>query len=209
MKTSESITKILPALFKAKSELKALTKGAENPYFSSTYVDLNTVLEEVEPVLEKNGMIVLQPVNGKSVETIIIHDSGEFISSEMDMVLDKNTMQAVGSAVSYSRRYTLMSLLSLKALDDDANSATFDRPPAPKVTNKPAQGVTKTTSVELAKPNVALTGELVVNTDGVVHAKRVETKTEAKATTSGFKRPVAKNVAAKTVASTQTSEFDI
>lgn len=142
MKTSEQIDKILPDLFKAKSEMKALSKDANNPYFSSKYTDLNTVLEGVEPLLNKYNMLLLQPVNGSSVESMILHISGQFVSSEMTMVLGKNTMQEAGSAVSYARRYTLVSLLSLKQVDDDANLSSglvkdFAKPAfAPKAEKK-------------------------------------------------------------------------
>ena len=138
MKTSEKIDQLLPDLFKVKASILPLKKEANNPYFNSKYVDLNAVLDGVENILEANGFILLQPVVGKTVETVILHKSGQFISSEMELVLDKNTMQALGSAVSYSRRYSLVSLLGLKSEDDDGNGATFQSAPAPKA--KPAVG---------------------------------------------------------------------
>jgi len=138
MKTSESVKNILPAIFKVKGEMKTFTKGASNPYFDSTYVDLNALLEGVEPLLAANGMILLQPVNGNTVETVILHSSGEFISSSMDMVLAKQDMQAAGSAVTYARRYSLQSLLGLKAVDDDGNLSSGKTVKPQQEAKKPA-----------------------------------------------------------------------
>lgn len=139
MKTSEKIDQLLPDLFKVKASILPLKKQADNPYFHSKYVDLNAVLEGVEEVLASNGFTLLQPVVGKTVETILLHKSGQFITSEMELILDKNTMQALGSAVSYARRYSLVSLLGLKQEDDDGNKATFKEAPPAKA--KPAAAV--------------------------------------------------------------------
>lgn len=130
MKTSESIDKLLPDLFKVKAAILPLKKAAENPYFNSSYVDLNGVLDGVESILAANNFILLQPVSGRVVETRLLHSSGQFVASDMELILTKNDMQALGSAISYARRYSLVSLLGLKQVDDDGNSATFDKAPA-------------------------------------------------------------------------------
>lgn len=127
MKTSDSIKNILPALFKVKSEIKELSKGAENPYFNSSYADLNTHLDGIEPALAKHDLMVLQPVqrdeSGDYVETIVYHSSGEWVSSSMSLQTVAD-MQKAGSAVTYARRYTLGALFSVKTVDDDGNAAS-------------------------------------------------------------------------------------
>lgn len=128
MKTSEKTDKLFPALFKAKQELGGVTKSADNPFFKSSYADLNTHLEVAEPVLAKHGLLLLQPgsasVTGSTVESVIIHaESGQWVASEMALVLAKNSMQDAGSAVTYARRYTLGALLGMKAVDDDGEGA--------------------------------------------------------------------------------------
>lgn len=139
MRMSEKTDKLFPLLFKAKQELGSVAKSADNPFFKSSYADLNTHLEVAEPVLAKNGLFLLQPVTGNSVETIIIHsESGQWVSSEMSLVLTKNSMQDAGSAVTYARRYTLGALLGMKAVDDDGNLASghgksFNAAPAKSV----------------------------------------------------------------------------
>ena len=155
MKTSEKIDQLLPDLFKVKASILPLKKQADNPYFNSKYVDLNAVLEGVDSILEANGFILLQPVVGRTVETTILHKSGQFITSEMELVLDKNTMQALGSAISYARRYSLVSLLGLKSEDDDGNNATFERAPAPKA---------KPTSTKAATEVPKLVGSIEAST---------------------------------------------
>ena len=151
MKTSEKMDQMLPDLFKVKASILPLKKQADNPYFNSKYVDLNAVLEGVDSILEANGFILLQPVVGRTVETTILHKSGQFISSEMELVLDKNTMQALGSAISYARRYSLVSLLGLKSEDDDGNSATFEKAPAFKAKVAPAKAAPSEASAAPAK----------------------------------------------------------
>lgn len=125
MKTSEQTNEILQALLEVKKELCAVSKSANNPFFKSKYADLNTHLDEVEPRLEKEGCILLQPVNvDNTVETRIVHvKSGQWISSEMQLINSKNTMQEIGSAITYARRYTLGALLSMKAEDDDGEKS--------------------------------------------------------------------------------------
>lgn len=128
MKMSQNTDKLFPALFKAKQELGSVTKSADNPFFKSSYADLNTHLEVAEPVLAKHGLFLLQPggagLNGSTVESVIVHaESGQWISSEMNLILAKNSMQDAGSAVTYARRYTLGALLSMKAVDDDGEAA--------------------------------------------------------------------------------------
>lgn len=126
MKMSESVDKILPAIFKVKSKLESISKDAANPFFNSSYADLNTHLEAVEPLLAANDMILLQPVcmgeNHDYVESLILHSSGQWISSQMRLV-NTPDMQKAGSAVTYARRYTLGALLSIKTEDDDGEAA--------------------------------------------------------------------------------------
>lgn len=118
---------IYTGLAKVKEELGSIVKSANNPYFKSKYADLNTHLEAVEPLLHKNGMILLQPIqiiDGVNTVSSIIIDtkSGQKISSSMRLIGEAD-MQKAGSAVTYARRYTLGALLSMRAEDDDGESA--------------------------------------------------------------------------------------
>lgn len=132
MKTSESITKIASALLKAQKDMEGAKKDSNNPFFKSKYADYNSVLEACKAPLNDNGISILQPhridnVDGNIymvVETILLHESGEFISGETKVEVSKvNDPQALGSAQSYARRYGLQSLVSLPSEDDDGESA--------------------------------------------------------------------------------------
>jgi hypothetical protein len=104
-----------------------IIKKSENPYFKSTYADLNTHLELIEPVLKKHNVLLTQPIimqAGKNtvLSSLIDLDSGEEIHSEF-IIPEMDDMQKLGGAVTYARRYTLCSLFALKAEDDDGETA--------------------------------------------------------------------------------------
>lgn len=139
MRTSEKIDQILPKLAKALKDLGGVKKSANNPFFKSKYADLNTHLDVAEETLDKQGLILLQPVSrderGSYVESIILDPaSGQFVASAMDLILGKQSMQDMGSAVTYARRYTLGALLSMQALDDDGEASMGRAKGAPAVT---------------------------------------------------------------------------
>jgi hypothetical protein len=212
MKTSDSIDKLLPDLFKVKKTIAPLKKDASNPFFSSSYVDLNGVLDGIEPILEANNFILLQPVSGRVVETRLQHSSGQFLTSEMELILVKNDMQALGSAVSYARRYSLMSLLSLKAVDDDGNSATFEKQPQ-RSFNKPALVAKSAQVVDTASPNpgpVSSSNGVKVPVPTKAAAPAVATTTAAPAR-KPFNRPApakAVNAEQPVAPADDASEFD-
>ena len=110
-------------LWKAKQEIGKVVKGKDNPFFKSKYADLNSILEAVEPILHKYELIVLQPCLGKVVETQIIDcETSEMVESSL-ILPEINDPQKRIAAVTYFRRATLQSLLSLQAIDDDGNEA--------------------------------------------------------------------------------------
>jgi len=128
MNRSESIAKIASALVKAQAEMGNAVKDSKNPFFKSKYADLNAVREACMPALNKHGVSVIQPtsvIDGKLyVETVLLHESGEFLSGLYEVVVGKqNDPQALGASISYSRRYGLQSMVNIGAADDDAESA--------------------------------------------------------------------------------------
>jgi hypothetical protein len=147
MKQSDSLTKLAPALVTAHSALKAITKDATNPHFKNRYASLDAIMEAVRPVLVQNGLAIIQggaapvsnvdgQVTGVAVETMLVHSSGEYITSAITLPIDKPTPQAVGGAITYGRRYGVAALLALTTEeDDDGNAASTPRAAAP------AQGV--------------------------------------------------------------------
>lgn len=131
MQTSSSIVKISASLVKAQKEIGGAKKGSTNPFFHSKYADLGSVMEACKDALNNNGIVVLQPVGRDEgltgeqyVETILLHESGEFISDKMRLVMkEDNNPQAQGSAISYARRYSLQSMVFIPAEDDDGEKA--------------------------------------------------------------------------------------
>ena len=115
---------LLTKLAKAKSEIGAISKDSKNPFFKSKYFDINQLLEHVEPILLKNGLLLMQPIQNNQVHSIIYDvETGQTIESflELSNITDP---QKKGSEISYFRRYTLSSLLAIQAEDDDANKAS-------------------------------------------------------------------------------------
>lgn len=111
----------LQKLHKAKQSIKKVAKNAKNPHFKNNYADINALIDEVEPVLLENNLLLLQPIeDGYVFSRIIDIDSGEIAESCMKLP-DIFDPQKIGSAVTYYRRYTLQSLLSLQAVDDDGS----------------------------------------------------------------------------------------
>lgn len=166
MKSSETISKISSALLKAQSSMGNAQKGATNPYFKSSYADLNSIREAVTPALNANGITLLQPtifVDGKVfVETVLLHESGEFLSSLTEIVVAKvGDPQAAGSGISYARRYGLQSFLSVGAMDDDGEAAmsrtqkskfVATSPIAPGVKSEAKSEVSSAASPEASPP---------------------------------------------------------
>jgi hypothetical protein len=155
---STSVLKIAPALLRAQKKMGGAAKGANNPFFKSKYSDYNSVLEVIKEPLNEEGILILQPTssdaNGHYVETLLIHESGEFISSgKMRLELDKVDMQKLGSAVTYARRYQAQSLLSIPSVDDDGES-TMKRETSVSDTSKATASVaTKQVVSSFKKPS--------------------------------------------------------
>jgi hypothetical protein len=128
MNKSDSIVNIAPALVKAQAEIKAALKDSTNPHFRSKYADLSSVVDAVKAPLLKQGIAFLQgvhdAVDGVAVETMLLHNSGEWISSTMRLPAVKQDAQGYGSAITYGRRYGLQSMCGVPAEDDDGNAAT-------------------------------------------------------------------------------------
>jgi len=124
---------IYKKLLESKKEFGKIAKDSKNPFFKSKYFDINSLLDHIEPILQKNGLLLLQPItDGKVITEIIDVETGDRVSSEIVLPI-LNDPQKLGSAVSYYRRYTAQSLLGLQAEDDDANAAS-KKPTPPKKT---------------------------------------------------------------------------
>lgn len=125
---SASITALAMALAKAQAAIQPAIKDKTNPAFRSKYADLGAVWEACRKPLTDHGISVVQmPVDSEpgrvGLTTILLHSSGEYISSTVSAPLTKNDPQGVGSALTYLRRYALSAMVGVVADDDDDGNA--------------------------------------------------------------------------------------
>lgn len=134
MQKSESIKHIAAALNKAQAEMSGAKKGANNPFFKSKYADMNSVVDAVRIPFCNNGLSYSQfPImqdNKVGVETILMHESGEWMSDILVLPMVKQDPQAAGSAITYAKRYALQSIAGIPSEDDDGNAASSQKAPA-------------------------------------------------------------------------------
>ncbi len=139
--------KINQALVKFHANLKPIRKDAQNPFFKSDYLTLSGILDAVRHPLAANGLAVVQSMRVQDSYTILItrllHESGEEISSEMNMPVLTDP-QKLGSLITYYKRYQLQALLGISTADedDDGNSVSVSQSQplkqAPKEVTKPS-----------------------------------------------------------------------
>ena len=128
---SRDLKDLIAALVSFQGELASIKQDKVNPFFNSKYVDINTILTTVRPLLAKNKLAVTQgnryctQTNGFYVTSKLLHTSGQWIQSEVRMPIGgKKDAHAVGGACTYGRRYGLLAILgiSVDGDDDDGNS---------------------------------------------------------------------------------------
>lgn len=131
MNKSESIVEISKAMAKFQAEVKQPFKDANNPFFKSKYVPLESVVESITSIAPKHGISFVQwasnDENGRvGVSTMIMHTSGEYIEFDpVYMNADKNTAQGAGALISYLKRYSLSAVFGITSdQDDDGNQAS-------------------------------------------------------------------------------------
>lgn len=129
MEHSDTVGKLAEALVSVQSKLKPLRRNADNPFFKSSYTDLATLSETVLPLLAAEGIALVQGGDGQSLDTILLHTSGEWIRTSLPMPSESNP-QKLGSSITYFRRYALAAIVGAvsEGEDDDGNAASH--PPA-------------------------------------------------------------------------------
>lgn len=135
MKTSETITKIAPALVKAIGSIQGAAKDGKNPHFRSSYATLSSVVDAARLPLLENELFVIQSQDGITdnntivLATRIVHSSGEWFETYTEAKLKNADPQTVGSCLTYLKRYGYTSALSIShpSEDDDGNSATHTK----------------------------------------------------------------------------------
>lgn len=120
---------IAKAIIDIQKKIEPLTKSAENSEFNSSFVPLDVVMSKVLKLLGEHNLGHTQwPVSEgeKSyLVTVLFHENGSSITGEVELMTTRRDLQAVGSAITYARRYGLMSILGLVGEnDDDGNKAS-------------------------------------------------------------------------------------
>lgn len=139
METSETTAKLQEALAKAQAEISGASKDGKGNY--GAYTTLASAWDAWHEVGPKHGLSVTQSVGrdetGLILTTRLGHSSGEWMQDSMPLLLGKNDMQGLGSAITYGRRYSLMAMVGLAPEDDDGEAAVATGPAKP-VQGKPA-----------------------------------------------------------------------
>lgn len=147
MYTSESISNLSPALLAAQREMGHPKRNAKNPHLRNQFADLPCVIDTVKEVLNKHDIVVVQSVHGSGeasvpyagVKTRLIHGpSGEWIEDSIDQAVDApkgmNVSQAIGSAITYLRRYSLSAMACVASEPDDDGNEAKGQPSKPNPT---------------------------------------------------------------------------
>lgn len=199
MNKSQSILNIAKALEVFHVKVDKIKKDAKNPFFKSNYASLPNVLEAIRDPLAESGLVFTQHPDGEHLTTILIHvESGEFLESsylvrpipEYTKEKDKEgnvlfrseyyiTPQAIGSAITYARRYALSAILGLNIDDDDdGNDGSGRKEPQ----NDPAPTDARpwlNENTDMFKSAVAKLEAGTTTIDKIKSAFKVSKKTEA------------------------------
>jgi hypothetical protein len=132
IETSPTIAAISAALTKAQAAMGGAVKDSSNPFFNSTYADLESVTETVRKPATDNGLSWVQGAGTDesgvvTVTTLLMHSSGEWIRTAVQSRPKDITPQSVGSAITYNRRYGLAAAFGVYQTDDDGNAAQGNR----------------------------------------------------------------------------------
>jgi len=147
MSTSQSIKEIALALSAAQAEMKPAEMNATNPFLKNRYADLGAIMKVARDPLAKNGLSFTQLVGGHegmvNLETILMHKSGEWISTIVTVPLatsekGRNLAQEIGAMITYLKRYSLASILGIFSEEDTDGAAKKESKQETKKDQPPA-----------------------------------------------------------------------
>ena len=148
------MTTLAAAFIAAKRAFGPALKDKTNPAFRSKYADLGACLEAVEDALLTNGIALIQETSldetGVTVETVFMHESGmERRCGKLHVPASKQDPQGYGSALTYARRYSLITACGIAPEDDDGNAASRKQPDVAAI----LKGISNSSSLALLKTN--------------------------------------------------------
>lgn len=130
---SKENAKLYKALAKAQGEIENAKFNKVNPHFKSKYTDLGGLRDAYQKCLSKNGLCLTQLFEDRQIGMLLVtrlaHESGEFIDSKFLIPVNANdTMQQIGSKITYARRFSIGSITGIGTEeDDDANLASSSK----------------------------------------------------------------------------------
>jgi len=152
---SSTLGKLAEALSNAQSCIEGSKMDAVNPFFKSNYSTLASVWDACRKPLTKNGLSVVQTMSNDEGKVVIIttllHSSGEWIRGSLAVKPMKDDPQAMGSAITYGRRYSLAAIAGISPEDDDAEGTMERDKKKPPLTEPQSKGKTKSREDPLAK----------------------------------------------------------
>lgn len=144
----QELSELYAALAKAQAEIKTAEASRANEFFGSNYADLADCWDACREPLSKNGLCVIQlpmpTTDGKvRLKTILAHESGQSIETECSMIPKDQTPQAIGSALTYLRRYMLCAIVGIAqgGADDDGQAATGDQSEYERITKEEVEQI--------------------------------------------------------------------
>lgn len=109
------------------SSLETAIKNSSNPFLKNKYADIQEILDKVKSAFHENNYIIVQEggadENGEFIDTKLIHTNGNFFNCKIYLQYKKGDMQSLGGAITYARRYGLLSVTGIPVDDDDGTSA--------------------------------------------------------------------------------------
>lgn len=158
------------ALAKAQGEIKAAIKAKVNPHFKSKYADLDACWDVAREPLSKNHLAVVQwpSAHGRSVtvETWLMHASGQWMCCPLTLLARDESPQAVGSAITYGRRYGFSGAIGITSDEDDDGNAASQKPAVRMERNQSGAAVNEVyTGTTSQKQRVALVAQQLGITD--------------------------------------------
>ena len=171
MEHSDYINELAAALAAAQAQIKPAALNSVNPFLKNRYADLGAVIEASRKPLADNGLAVTQLMGGDgatvTVETMLLHKSGQWIKSTASLPVGeergKSLAQAMGSVVTYLRRYALAAILGIYADEDTDGNEPAKPQPKPQPKAQPEK-IMQDLGYDTPAPSATMSLETALNT---------------------------------------------
>ena len=128
---------IYKALMDFRSKVDSVERTSKNEFLNYHYANINNIIDTIKPVLYELGMgyaQTVQYVDGIDIlntKVFLVDYPEEYIESNIRLIMTKEDCQQLGAAITYNRRYSLISIFSLEVEDDDGERAVKTKPKTP------------------------------------------------------------------------------